>query len=260
MENKEESYLYILNQGIYRDDVNEPVIFNPAPAEMYGSNYFNADKNTFGFEDYRDGQWWEDEAQQIINLYNPDTVYEIGCGYGFLVNRLLQKGVMAYGSDISQYAIVKGWEELALTDEIMLLDATSTNLAGEIPFARGELDVLIAKDVIEHWGNKYEKGIENMVGLIPKWIHIVTPMGETKDSPITAHCKDKYWDEKLWYYIGSNCKTDVTHTTLHERSFWVEQFEKRGYKERRDLSNTVRFPTHESEEYAKAITLILEKI
>lgn len=256
----EKEFLYILNQGIYRDDIAEVAISSPASSELYGASYFNADKDSYGFEDYRDGQWWEDEAQQVMNLYNPDTVYEIGCGYGFLVNKLMQKGIMVYGSDISEYAIHKGWEELGLNEEIAVLDATSSNFAGEVPFTKGELDLLIAKDVIEHWGDKLEQGIENMVSLEPKFIHIVTPMGETKDSPITAHCKDKYWNEKLWYYIGANSKTDLTHTALHERSYWAEQFEKHGYKERRDLSDTVKFPTHESPDYAKGITLILERV
>lgn len=257
---QEETLLYVLNQGIYRDDVIELTIPNPAPAEMYGGRYFNADKDSYGFEDYRDGQWWISETDQLIDLYNPTTAYEIGCGYGFLIYHLLEKGVMACGSDISEYAIEKGCNELGLYDDyIKVLDATSSNFAGEVPFAKGEIDVLIAKDVIEHWGNKLEQGIVNMVSLEPKFIHIVTPMGESKDSPITAHNKDKHYNEKLWYYIGANGKTDLTHFSLHERSYWIELFGKYGYKEDKELWERVKFPTHESLDYARCVTLVLQK-
>jgi SAM-dependent methyltransferase len=252
----DKEFLYILKQGIYQiDTIDNPN--NPAPAEMYSESYFNADKDSFGFHDYRNGQWWEDEAKQIVELYNPKTVYEIGCGYGFLLKHLTDMGVCAFGSDISEYAIKRGIENLGC-DNIILSDATADDFIDRVPFLAGEIDVLIAKDVIEHWGGKHEKGIKNMVGLRPNFIHIVTPMGETKDSPITPHAKDKYWKEDLWYYIGANKQTDLTHTALHERVYWVEQFGKYGYRERSDLSDTVIFPTHESEDYAKHVTLILE--
>jgi len=253
----DKEFLYILKQGIFQLD---PIDSSnkPASSEFYGKEYFNADEHSFGFHDYRNGQWWEDEAKQIFELYNPKTVYEIGCGYGFLLKHLTDMGVCAFGSDISEYAIQKGIEDLGL-DNIVVLDALTDNFVERVPFLAGEVDVLIAKDVIEHWGDKHEKGIKNMVDLRPNFIHIVTPMGETKDSPITAHAKDKYWKEDSWYYIGADEQTDLTHTALHERHYWIEQFEKYGYKERRDLLDTVKFPAHKSDDYAKHITLILEK-
>lgn len=44
-------------------------------------------------------------ADQIVRLIQPKTVLDAGCAMGFLVEALRQRGVEAYGVDISEYAI-----------------------------------------------------------------------------------------------------------------------------------------------------------
>src|SRR5437870_13556529 len=44
-------------------------------------------------------------ADEIINRFNPRKVLDVGCAKGFLVECLRDRGVEAYGFDISEYAI-----------------------------------------------------------------------------------------------------------------------------------------------------------
>jgi SAM-dependent methyltransferase len=44
-------------------------------------------------------------ARRIVEDIRPSTVLDVGCAWGFLVEKLRQRGVEAYGLDISEYAI-----------------------------------------------------------------------------------------------------------------------------------------------------------
>ena len=44
-------------------------------------------------------------AERIVNDFSPNTVLDAGCAKGFLVECLRNKGVDAFGIDISEYAI-----------------------------------------------------------------------------------------------------------------------------------------------------------
>lgn len=51
-------------------------------------------------------------ADAIVREINPSSVLDAGCAMGFLVEALRQRGVQAYGVDISEYAIARVAEEI----------------------------------------------------------------------------------------------------------------------------------------------------
>src|SRR5579863_3782598 len=51
-------------------------------------------------------------ADAIVREINPSSVLDAGCAMGFLVEALRQRGVEAYGMDISEYAIAQVAEEI----------------------------------------------------------------------------------------------------------------------------------------------------
>ena len=78
-------------------------------SNMYNSYFFNEFYQENGGGNYTDAKRWmpffEMIADKIVELFNPKTVLDAGCACGYLVAALRDRGVGAYGVDISEYAI-----------------------------------------------------------------------------------------------------------------------------------------------------------
>jgi len=73
-------------------------------ASEYGREYFD----TYGHLGYSREIWLESfrgMADQIVRQINPRRVLDVGCAKGFLIECLRDRGVEAYGFDISEYAV-----------------------------------------------------------------------------------------------------------------------------------------------------------
>jgi 2-polyprenyl-3-methyl-5-hydroxy-6-metoxy-1,4-benzoquinol methylase len=70
---------------------------------------YNADYYVNYVVNYNDKKFWsgifQGIADRIIADYNPKTVLDAGCAFGYLVAAFRKRGVQAYGIDISEYAI-----------------------------------------------------------------------------------------------------------------------------------------------------------
>jgi hypothetical protein len=51
-------------------------------------------------------------AERIVSDIGPGTVLDAGCGWGFLVEKLRERNVEAWGIDVSEYAIEKVHEDI----------------------------------------------------------------------------------------------------------------------------------------------------
>ena len=73
---------------------------------IYGEDYY---KHRFGPIPYERNSHWLDFfsgiATKLVHSLRPKTVFDAGCGWGFLVEAFRERGVKAYGCDISEYAI-----------------------------------------------------------------------------------------------------------------------------------------------------------
>jgi SAM-dependent methyltransferase len=79
------------------------------PASEYNADYYDT-YGRLGPDVYtRNNPHWlrffGRVADEIVRLIHPQTVLDVGCAKGFLVESLRDRGVEAYGFDVSEYAI-----------------------------------------------------------------------------------------------------------------------------------------------------------
>ncbi|GAI39722.1 unnamed protein product [marine sediment metagenome] len=109
-------------------------------------------KEIFESERYWHGDWGyrqgyqdfpiHEQVVELIRSRNPKRVLDVGCAMGFIVKRLREKGIDAYGVDISNYAISKAPEEV----KPYLQVASAHNL----PFPPQSFDLIYCASVLEH--------------------------------------------------------------------------------------------------------------
>ncbi len=98
--------------------------------------------------DYSDKEIWEPAfgriADAIIRDFNPRSVLDAGCAWGYLVAALRDRGVEAWGVDISDYAISK------VRDDIKAYCAVGS-LTEDLPEPLPKkYDLVITVEVLEH--------------------------------------------------------------------------------------------------------------
>ena len=76
-------------------------------SRKYGKLYFDGDRK-YGYGGYYYDGRWKSVVKRFIKFYNlkkKDKILDIGCAKGFLVKDFIDKGIDAYGIDISRYAL-----------------------------------------------------------------------------------------------------------------------------------------------------------
>jgi len=119
---------------------------NVALARRFGREYFDGSRDT-GYGGYTyDGRWIPvaDDIVRHFALGPGARILDVGCAKGFLVKdlRTRQPGLLAYGLDLSDYAIRHAEPEAAA----YLVRGTCEAL----PFPDDSFDAVIAKDVIHN--------------------------------------------------------------------------------------------------------------
>lgn len=87
--------------------------------EYFDKDYYDGGK---GYCTYNDDPRFQAYADYIVERFAPSSVLDFGCAKGFLVKALRDRGVTAYGYDISDWAINNGHESVKpfLSDKIIL--------------------------------------------------------------------------------------------------------------------------------------------
>ncbi len=162
------------------------------PADLYGEQYF---ANYCGPPYRRDEHWMTFFgliAERIVSDLNPRTVVDAGCAMGFLVETLRDRGVEAYGVDISKYAISKVYEDVRPYCWV-------GSITEEFPRA---YDLIVVIEVFEHLpeddarkaaGNFYQHGGDVLFSSTP-------------------------YDSE-----------EKTHVNVQEPEYWVNLFSEYGY-------------------------------
>ena len=157
--------------------------------KIYTKEYFN--QNNYSKETPLEKTIKEAQSEYILRAVAPKKVLVAGCAAGELVRALRQKGMEAFGFDISPDLAA-----IAYPDVAQFLRPGSMN---NIPFGPGDgFDVLVAFDVFEHVPYRLiEKMVLEINRLAPKYL-------------VTIIAHDSYYE--------------VGHITLKSLKWWEKMF------------------------------------
>lgn len=189
--------------------------------------------------DFYDEEWWErgggdkpgyngivtlegmnrDFANEFIPIWRlskGDKVLDLGCGAGWFVRALLDRGFDAKGIDISAYAIKRGHELYGLKGRIFEGSVHDLSRWPDEGF-----DFIYSQQVFEHLPEQYVDALVHECWRVHKpggamWVGLVLRPPQLAESmPLSDR--------------------DPTHITVKHREFWDSQFVPVGYRLYPDL-------------------------
>jgi hypothetical protein len=179
-----------------------PIMYDAAA--QYDAYYFTHD---CGRPYQRDKEWlsfFDKIAEYIAQDLQPDTVMDAGCAMGFLVEKLRERDIEAFGIDISEYAIGNVHESVR---HFCRVDSVTTLLPRHY-------DLLVSIEVLEH----------------------LSPL-QTRDA-IANFCQHS--DQVLFSSTPIDYQ-EVTHVNVHPPDYWARLFARHGFI--RDVDYDVSFIT-----------------
>lgn len=160
-------------------------------------------------------------ANRIINQFSPNKVLDAGCAKGILVQAFLEKGIDAYGFDVSEYAISE------VPDEYKYRFKVRSILE---PF-EDSYDVITNIEVIEHLSEyEGEIAVRNM-------------------------CNS---GKIIVFSSTSTVFEDTTHVNVRNQDYWVKLFLKNGFV--RDLEEDVSYISSSAMVFKKNNTSLIDVI
>lgn len=174
--------------------------------EIYDEDYF---ENGVGsnYVNYGDDPGWPLTAVTMLQfLGSGATVYEVGCAKGYFVSWARKAGLLAFGCDLSRYAIRAG--VAGLRNYLQQADAE------QLPWPAQSADAVCSWEVLEHMRP------ETINDVLLQMNKVVKPGG---------------W---FWHRIGIERTDglfpegedhDHTHTLMRSDDWWRTLFSTRGY-------------------------------
>ncbi len=161
-----------------------------------------------------------------LRFFKPTRVLDVGCAKGFLVYLFKEKGICAYGIDVSRYAIESA--PLGVKDCLKVVDVERQPL----PFADNLFDLIVGLEIIEHL-NSFDNLLKECFRLLKPGGHLffTTPFPGS-------------WD----------AQNDITHINVHPPDFWRRLFGEYGFK-CLDKEEYKKFIAHFIKNYKRFIAL-----
>jgi ubiquinone/menaquinone biosynthesis C-methylase UbiE len=159
---------------------------------LYNATYFRRSKK------FQSGSSRLDEFVGIVKSYSPKRVLDIGCGIGFLVRRLRDAGIDAWGTDFAKDLQTVYWK-----------DAPYFQLADAIhqPFMDKEFDLVISTDFFEHVPEQdIDDIVKEMQRVGNKVITRLAYKAELYNRQVLYHVTNK---SKDWWEGKLNGKVDI---------------------------------------------------
>lgn len=166
-----------------------------APANPYDRHYFDTALGPVPY-DRRHRQWmelFETIADHVVAEIKPRRVLDVGCAKGFLVEALRDRGVEAFGIDISEYAIGEVRPDLE-------------------PYCR-------VASAVEPFDERYD-----LVTCIEVLEHLGEEDGRTAIANICRSAED------VLFSSTPDDFTEPTHVNVRPRSWWIERFAEHGFR------------------------------
>ena len=133
----------------------------------------------------------------MIQYFKPDRVFEFGSGLGNVLKKCRHRGIDILGSETSRYAI-----QNSLCGErlIQIGEIPETKL----PFRDGSFDLIFSSEVMEHVKEEYTEASIKELNRICSRYALLT--------------------------INTFDYEQPGHVNMHPRSWWLEIFEKNGFR------------------------------
>ena len=165
--------------------------------ETYNEQYYH---NSCGPVPYEEPEHWTEffgiVADHIIADFAPKTVLDAGCAMGYLVTALRDRGVEAYGIDISRYAISKVREDIK---PFCVVGSLTDELPSKLP---KRFDLVTNIEVLEHlYAEDAVKAVHTLCGATDRVLFSSTP--------------DDF--------------TEATHVNVQQREYWARLFAQCGF-------------------------------
>lgn len=166
-------------------------------SELYNAEYYHSGCGPIPYEE---PEHWVNFfgmiADRIVADIHPKTVLDAGCAMGYLVAALRDRGVEAYGVDISKYAISKVREDVR---PFCKVGSLTEPLPAGLP---DRYDLVVTIEVLEHlYAEDGRQAIRNLCQLTDKVLFTSTP--------------DDF--------------TEPTHVNVQQREYWCRTFFENGF-------------------------------
>ncbi len=183
-----------------------------------GENYYNEEyyKN-YAYANgmaYERGNGWEEifgnHADRIVKEIAPKKTLDVGCAKGFLVEALRDRGVLAYGIDLSEYAVSQAREDVR-----QYCKAKSVlELAGET------YDLITCIEVLEHIPQKdVPLAVKRLCEASDDILFSSTPFHYEEESHIAVHLPS-YWAEQFAYHgFYHDVRYDCSYISIQAMRF-----------------------------------------
>ncbi|HEV8438460.1 MAG TPA: glycosyltransferase [Methylomirabilota bacterium] len=165
-----------------------------AAGDRYDRHYFETALGPLPY-DRQHGEWLQffaTIADHIATEIKPKRVLDVGCAKGFLVEALRDRGVEAFGIDISEYAL----------GEVRADIRPYCRLASVVDPLEDEYDLIACIEVIEHLGE--EEGRRAIANIC-----------QSTGDVLFSSTPDDF--------------TEPTHVNVRPVSWWIEQFAGQGF-------------------------------
>ena len=171
-------------------------------SEIYGKDYFFGKGSGYPTVGYHQAHpAWGDYLDFIQSVKGPALRWlDVGCAYGYLLKEAVDKGISAYGVDISAFALEQVPE---------IRSRLVQGLANDLPFPNEFFDVVTAFDLVEHLPVP-ETGLAEMARVL-------------KGGGVLLFSTP---DPLLFK------RAEETHISEHPPSFWIQQIHRLGLRSR----------------------------
>lgn len=164
--------------------------------QFFGKDYYDHSCGELPYDDPRWCPFFEQIADHIVRDFAPKTVLDVGCAMGHLVVALRDRGVEAFGIDVSEYAISKVREDIR---PFCRVASALEQLPQDLP---QYYDLVVTIEVVEHL---HEEDCELFINNICRHT----------DKIIFSSSPDDFWE--------------ATHFNVQQPEYWVKRFAREGF-------------------------------